>query len=63
MADNNEKLERDLQNQEADIEVDVTKDVAEEAGKQPEEHQRGYSAGCFYLCYRRFRKRKKLSCK
>lgn len=37
MADNNEKLEKDLQNQEADIEVDVTKDVAEEAEKQPEE--------------------------
>ena len=30
MADNNEKLEKDLQNQEADIEVDVTNDVAEE---------------------------------
>ena len=37
MADNNEKLEKDLQNQEADIEVDVTKDVTEEAEKQPEE--------------------------
>lgn len=30
MADNNEKLEKDLQGQEADIEVDVTSDVAEE---------------------------------
>ena len=40
MADNNKKLERDLQNQEADIEVDVTKDVAEEAEKQPEEEAR-----------------------
>lgn len=30
MADNNEKLEKDLQGQEADIEVDVTNDVAEE---------------------------------
>jgi hypothetical protein len=38
MADNNEKLEKDLQNQEADIEVDVTNDVAEEEKvvKQPE---------------------------
>ena len=38
MADNNEKLEKDLQNQEADIEVDVTNDVAEEekAVEQPE---------------------------
>ena len=41
MADNNEKLEKDLQNQEADIEVDVTNDVAEEekeekATEQPE---------------------------
>ena len=39
MADNNEKLEKDLQNQEADIEVDVTRDVVEEAEKQPEEAQ------------------------
>lgn len=37
MTDNNEKLEKDLQNQETDIEVDVTKDVAEEAEKRPEE--------------------------
>lgn len=41
MADNNEKLEKDLQNQEADIEVDVTSDVAEEekeekVAEQPE---------------------------
>lgn len=39
MADNNEKLEKDLQNQEADIEVDVTKDVVEEAEKQPKEEE------------------------
>lgn len=39
MADNNEKLEKDLQNQEADIEVDVTKDVAEEVEKQPEKEE------------------------
>lgn len=39
MADNNEKLEKDLQGQEADIEVDVTKDVAEEAEKQPEKEE------------------------
>lgn len=37
MADNNEKLEKDLQNQEADIEVDVTKDIVEEVEKQPKE--------------------------
>ena len=38
MADNNEKLEKDLQGQEADIEVDVTSDVAEEEKvvEQPE---------------------------
>lgn len=38
MADNNEKLEKDLQGQEADIEVDVTSDVAEEEEvvEQPE---------------------------
>ena len=38
MADNNEKLEKDLQGQEADIEVDVTSDVAEEekVEEQPE---------------------------
>ena len=40
MADNNEKLEKDLQNQEADIEVDVTKDIVEEVEKQPEEEAR-----------------------
>lgn len=34
MADNNEKLEKDLQGQEADIEVDVTNDVAEEEKKE-----------------------------
>ena len=34
MADNNEKLEKDLQSQEADIEVDVTSDVAEEEKKE-----------------------------
>lgn len=34
MADNNEKLEKDLQGQEADIEVDVTSDVAEEEKKE-----------------------------
>lgn len=39
MADNNEKLEKDLQNQEADIEVDVTKDVVEEADEQPKEEE------------------------
>ena len=39
MADNNEKLEKDLQNQEADIEVNVTKDVAEDAEKQPEKEE------------------------
>ena len=39
MADNNEKLEKDLQNQEADIEVDVTNDIAEEAEKQPEKEE------------------------
>lgn len=38
MADNNEKLEKDLQGQEADIEVNVTSDVAEEdeVVEQPE---------------------------
>ena len=34
MADNNEKLEKDLQGQEADIEVDVTSDVADEEKKE-----------------------------
>ena len=34
MADNNEKLEKDLQNQEPSIEVNVTDDVAEEEKKE-----------------------------
>ena len=34
MADNNEKLEKDLQGQKADIEVDVTSDVADEEKKE-----------------------------
>lgn len=34
MADNNEKLEKDLQGQEADIEVNVINDVAEEEKKE-----------------------------
>ena len=34
MADNNEKLEKDLQNQEPSIEVNVTNDVAEEEKKE-----------------------------
>lgn len=34
MADNNEKLEKDLQNQEPSIEVNVTNDVAEEETKK-----------------------------
>lgn len=36
MADNNEKLEKDLQNQEPSIEVNVTNDVAEEEKKEEE---------------------------
>ena len=39
MADNNEKLEKDLQNQEADIEVDVTKDVVEGIEEQPKKEE------------------------
>lgn len=35
MADNNEKLEKDLQNQEPSIEVNVTNDVAEEEKEVP----------------------------
>lgn len=39
MADNNEKLEKDLQNQEAAIEIDVTKDIVEGIEEQPKKEE------------------------
>lgn len=39
MADNNEKFEKDLQNQEADIEVDVTNEVVEGIEEQPKKDE------------------------